>query len=526
MRREFSPPFLALVRCELLSQLRGTRGIITACGTLAIIAIAVLNVWPEEGRMAMPGEAAEVSRYMLWFVSLLLSGAAVLVIPGLSATAIVIEREQETLEQLHMTLIPPLGILFAKTLTALGFFGLVIIALAPVISSVLFLIGIDWFQLLWMLAGTFALGAFCATAGLCASAWCRKSITAIFVAYGIVIAIMALIGFLMMGVTTPYSLRAIPFAWMLDDGGGVKVVIYGVLAIVFMFLARRWLVHEPPPPQHEGEKPIDDPALLRYRRRTWPFYLIDPLARKKPIEDGRNPMLVRELRWGAVSRGTFLIRTGLCAYVVWFVASWPALTDVFAGDLTYWFVVHMAGISIFAPVLIANTLTKEYESGNFDMLRMTLLTPGEIMIGKWSAAITIASPLLGAAIAGWIGFAFSHHCPWAFGFAGYLTDTLVTALSVSIGMAASVGTRRTTAALIMAVTATCAVFYGSFIGNTILGGSFTESITFLDSPIFVFAVHGPYTASWWLNLCLYSVVSAGLVMFSIWYFNHYRRQDV
>lgn len=528
MRRFAMPPFAALVRSEFVTQLRSTRSILTVCATLAIIAMAVLNIWPEAGRMTVPGEAGMVSFYMLWFVGILLSGAAVLVIPGLSATAIVVEREQETLDQLRMTLIRPFGILFAKLLSSLGFFAVIIVALAPVISSVLFLIGIDWMQLLGMLAGTFALGAFCAAAGLCASARCRRPMTAIFLAYGAVVAIMAFARLMMTALSVaPRFRNPLPVAgWLLEGGSLGKFIVYLMLAVPLLFLARRWLIYDPPPPAFEGERPIDDPALLRYRRRTWPFYLIDPLARKKPVEDGRNPMLVRELRWGAASRGTFLIRTGLFAYVVWFVTSWPMLSDYRPEDPVYWFVLHMVGISMFAPVLIANTLTKEYESGNFDMLRMTLLTPGEIMLGKWAAALVITSPLLIAAIAGWIGFMFTRACPWAFGMGGYVSDTLVTALSISIGMAASIGARRTTAALLLAVTATCAVFYGTFVGSMILSGDWAaDNITFLDSPIFVFAMRGPYTLDWALNLAFYSIVCVALVVFSVRYFHRYRQKD-
>ena len=58
---------------------------------------------------------------------------------------------------------------------------------------------------------------------------------------------------------------------------------------------------------------------------------------------------------------------------------------------------------LLAPALMANALTKEMELGNLDMLRMTLLRPRDITLGKLAAGAMALFPvrakLLQAAIA-------------------------------------------------------------------------------------------------------------------------------
>ncbi|MBI3894112.1 MAG: cbb3-type cytochrome c oxidase subunit I [Candidatus Wallbacteria bacterium] len=55
-------------------------------------------------------------------------------------------------------------------------------------------------------------------------------------------------------------------------------------------------------------KIIDDAAVLQRRRKRWPYYLIDPLARAHEIKDRQNPVWVKEQRVGFLAKTPVLIR--------------------------------------------------------------------------------------------------------------------------------------------------------------------------------------------------------------------------
>ncbi len=147
----------------------------------------------------------------------------------------------------------------------------------------------------------------------------------------------------------------------------------------------------------ERAKPVDDEALLATRRKRFPYYLIDPLKRKKQIEDGQNPVFLKEFRWGMLGRLSFLVRASYAALllnvlVVSTLLIATASTRMYDSMSVLYLILTCLSCLIGAGFL-ANTLTKEVEQHNLDMLRMTLLTPRQIILGKLSAGAITATPL-------------------------------------------------------------------------------------------------------------------------------------
>jgi hypothetical protein len=146
------------------------------------------------------------------------------------------------------------------------------------------------------------------------------------------------------------------------------------------------------PTRVEAEKPIDDTAVLDERRKTFPFYLLDPMRRKKMIEDGRNPMRVKELRWGLMGRETRMVRIFYGMLIFFFVTGVAMIWD--RGGLFWWLTFQILGVIVATPVVLVNAFSKEQEGGNFDMLRLTLLRPRDIVLGKVLAGWLSMLPFL------------------------------------------------------------------------------------------------------------------------------------
>jgi hypothetical protein len=487
----------------------------------------------------------------------LLLGACALFLPAFGATSIVLEREQETLDALRTTLIRPFGIVLGKLINTLGFFLLLILAVMPVLSTVFFLVGLDWVEFAQALTIVLMSALSFAMVGILVSAIFRRMLVAIIAAYvgvwlnffgSFFFGLFAWIVMNFLSVLLPYSLTrpggmgyVNPGGWssltalMMIGMGQISWVHFaGVMLYQLCFtglcglLALAVLQRAPAPPKIESSKPIDDPEILRQRRRRFPYYLIDPLARKKLVEDGRNPMLVRELRWGLMNRGTFMARTFLASFVVWLVAAFPAATDINLSALRGWFLFQMVGIVVLAPAFLANVLTKEYELGNIDMLRMTLLRPRDIILGKLVAGGSVVLPLFLSSVATSVSLLITDAYRWDLLLVGYTTSLLCLILSVCLGLFASLLTRRSSTALVLTYLLVCFVFASSVLVWDI--APFWARV--LGSPIVTFAmvstnarIRMGFPLSWMMNIAVYSCVCVTLVLSSIGLFHRYRERD-
>jgi len=553
-------PIAALVRREFVSTLRGTRAFVLTALFVLVCTVVVVWLWPDEQRLFM--QAAELSRELMMQIAFLLLGACGLFVPALGATSILVEREQQTFDLLRTTLIHPWGIILTKLFNTVGFFLVLFVAVTPVLSTVFFLFGLDWREFAQALVILLATAFSCAMAGILASAWFRKPLIAIGASYiGVLIALLGsfvlripIVMLTLFGIFSLSGLRTIPLAWspvgalvsLMDQSllfeQFVLVILYqGMFCGICFALTLNALRRQPAPPMLERIKPIDDPRILRMRRQTWPYYLIDPLARKKPVEDGRNPMLVRELRWGVANRGTLLLRTFFVGFIIWFFTSVPAAMDPDAEAVSVWFVFQMVTTILLAPAFLANALTKEYELGNMDMLRMTLITPRQVILGKIIAGGMVVLPFVLAAVAASLSLVIMRHYEWQLLLTGYASLALCAVLSVALGLFASLLTTRSSTALVVSYLLAVAVFSGSFVVRYLIGLDIdygpADSVLCalgrsLDSPIIAYAVNANQAdrtwpaLSWAGNIVLYGALCVGMVQISIRRFERVRMRDV
>lgn len=485
-------PSQALVKRELLTSLRRTRIVIWLELLFVCCILVVWFGWPEQH--LPPTQVADSMTFILLSLSMVLLGGCTLFIPSLAAAAITSEREQNTLDLLRMVLIRPSGIVFAKFVNVIGIFLLMVITAAPAIGTTLFGVGLDTNVILQLFITLATVATTCALAGLACSAFFRRTIWAVIGAYVVVTAAFAgpsIVALGFMGIryvfygSEPYAVYVNgqfnpvvnQFFEILDWGDFpaivspmsaaivlvsngqwsgwwilLSVAIQVPLWILFAGLTMRWLRKRDSSAVIENEKPIDDVDLLRARREQFPYYLLDPLKRKKPIEDSRNPMFVREIRWGLFTRMTTLMRLCLAIFAMFFIASlFPVLYDdriTSVEVVTQWAAVQYFVTLLFAPALVANSFTKETELGNMDMIRMTLMRPHQILAGKAGAAFMVLSPIIIAVLVASFPLVFIgiHALPELARCA--VTGVVWAAFCVAVSLTASLFARRTITALL------------------------------------------------------------------------------
>jgi len=134
------------------------------------------------------------------------------------------------------------------------------------------------------------------------------------------------------------------------------------------------------------------------RKLSWPFYLIDPHKRKKPIHLF-NPVFSAEMRGKIFGRPQFIIWSLagciiLCLVLLILVCVQYA--DILKPDTVRWVaILYQIGIvAILAPAISSGSITDEISSRTMLMLRMTPLTAWRVVIGKLEAALMYVSIFL------------------------------------------------------------------------------------------------------------------------------------
>jgi hypothetical protein len=148
----------------------------------------------------------------------------------------------------------------------------------------------------------------------------------------------------------------------------------------------------------------DRSAGVQVLRRA--LFLVDPQRRSGSMSLWVNPVMVKEFRARRFGRSHWMLRLiALCAILslgLSYVAAAGALPwgiEVIGGVLV---LLQIALLILFAPSLAAGLVSAERESGSWQLLRMTPLSPGVILRGK---LLSVAWPLLlllGATLPGYV----------------------------------------------------------------------------------------------------------------------------
>ncbi|MBP5300238.1 MAG: hypothetical protein J6Y80_02425, partial [Victivallales bacterium] len=339
----------------------------------------------------------------------------ILMTAGFTASAITSEREHNTFAMLQTSLLTPGEILLGKLFGTLG------------VSMVLFIVSIP-VMALCSLSGGISLATLSKAVtivglstivygllGLAMSSLCRRSYLSLLGTYlGIVIlagatwlpSVMLPMSplhryFVRLRALSPYeALFALQFSENYESsvvGASVTGVFsffcWSMIALGVFFFAvfAHYLFASPRFGKNITVTQYTDTKTMLKRKLGWPFYLIDPLRRKKPIPMRRNPVFVAELRSKIFGNPKFIIRalTGcICLSLVMLFLITLKIGSVEMDSIRAGAIIFQLGlVALLAPTVSSGSITDEITSNTLLLLRLTPLSPTRVILGKFKAAL-------------------------------------------------------------------------------------------------------------------------------------------
>lgn len=397
-----------IIRRELLELLRTRRAMALQLSLALLCALLVLVRWPTGAKADLSGaRSVEVLRV---FGYGLLAGILLLV-PAFPATSLVREKIKGTLALLLNSPMRPWSIYLGKLGGVLGFTAILLVMTMPAAAACYALGGAGSSGGILTLYVVLALAAVqLATLGLWVSCNSRTSDGALRGTYALVLVVCVLtLGpyELLRGKSGPEAelaswlrcLSPVPALMEALGQGDVgshgmaagfsAVSRYALLASLFSFvcaaatilrLNHRLLDRA----RSAGVMTQDRSTEQRLFRRL--LFLVDPQRRSGSLSAWINPVMVKEFRSRRFSRSHWMLRLiAICAIVslgLSYIAAAGVLgwgVEVIGGALV---LLQIALLILFAPSLAAGLVSSERESGTWQLLRMTPLSPGAILRGK------------------------------------------------------------------------------------------------------------------------------------------------
>jgi ABC-type transport system involved in multi-copper enzyme maturation permease subunit len=418
----------AILRRELITLLRTRRAVAVQLGLALACALVIGLRWPTESQVGLSG--AEARQVLDVFGYGMLVGV-VLLVPAFPATSIVREKVQGTLALLLNTPLNPWSIYFGKLLGVLGLVAILLAMTLPAAAACYALGGVSLEHEIGPLYLVLFLAAWELTAlGLFVSSYANSSDAALRLTYGLVLV-------LTVAVLGPYALLQGEGGWATDLASWARclspvpavmeVLGHGdvglqgfttgfsattrfalmavVMSLVLMLAAVRRLGHRLlDRSRAAGVMTNERPGIERLGRRL--LFLVDPQRRSGHIGRWTNPVMVKEFRSRRFGRGHWMLRLiALCA-----IAS-LALSCVAVLGVRDWGVETVGSIMVFlqmavlvllTPSLAAGLISSERETGGWQLLQMTPLSPGRIIRGKLLSVVWPLFLVLCATLPGYV----------------------------------------------------------------------------------------------------------------------------
>jgi len=486
-------PTAALWRRDLVRTMRKRRSGVFLGLYAGLLAVMIINSWPRDDMTPYMVQNYAESTLVL-FVFLSYSWVA-MIMPPYGATAITQEHERDTMEMLSMSLVPSWGVVLGKWGAHTGLFLFVLLAAMPVMAaSTFFTVGTEiptFLALVGLIAST---SVACVAIGVAFSSITKSSKSAVIFSY-VGVAMMlglpillyaAIVEFLfdfadLFGVdaeeTIIYLTRyftPIGATFHILEGTlewydyiAVQMYLWAVSLFAFLFACWRYArFNKVGLLSRRAAKPKSKPTRTVAPR---PFV---------PMGDRGNAWYAREVRFGSLMRGR--IRWGVfgggCAVFGLIALSLliQHLADPGWGNEYYieaWVGVGLVALAVVLPGIGANAFSREFDGSRMDLLRGTLLTPRDYVLGSVQSTVRSIIPLcmsivVTTIILGPVFVGDSQMYNILLTGLGSAIATIL--LGTTVGIAAGTITRRTATALTLAYASAFTIFVGSWIAVSIV----------------------------------------------------------
>ncbi len=461
-----------IFRREFVAYAASRRTCAGMVGALGLLSIVLWTFWPRTGVFSL----LDGDELFSVFMGVALA-VTVLPVPAFSATAVTDERERHTLEVLFTTQLSAVEIGLGKLLATVSVALLFLAVTLPPVAVCAWTGGISPALLAKAYAVIAAAVVTYSLFGLAVSAMARRNATALWITYlGVLLlsggvwlpAVLAprdgpLYGlWLRLRAFSPFeAMYALNWSEQYDlalPGAGASAAVFpiymramGALSTCFFLLFAVYLFRGGAK-RRKAETYYTDWKRAVRRKLVFPFYLIDPLRRRKPIGRLRNPVAVVELRSKVFGHPKFIARSlSLCFIVSLLILTLIALqygTSLEPEEVRLVAVLfQLAVIVVLAPLVASGSITEERTAGTFLLLRLTPLPAWRIVSGKLKAALTYVAVFLLSSLPVFLALAYleSRAAYWRVG--AWLTILLLTTLVlVTFGLLASSWLRSTATA--------------------------------------------------------------------------------
>jgi ABC-type transport system involved in multi-copper enzyme maturation permease subunit len=406
-----------IIRRELLEVLRTRKAVALQLGLALACVILVLVRWPT-------GEVADLSgaralQVLRLFGYGMLAGILLLV-PAFPATSLVREKVKGTLALLLNSPMTPWSIYLGKLGGVLGFTAVLLVMTFPAAAACYALGGTGSRGGITALYAVLALAAVqLSTLALLVSSRAQSTDGALRATYALVLAIAVLPLVPHALIRGNSGLQADLASWfrclspipavlevlgqgdvgasgMAGGSGAVTryVVLASVSSVLFALATVSRLGHAFLDRARAAGVMTEDRSFgARLLRRV--VFLVDPQRRAGSMSLWVNPVMVKEFRTRRFGRSHWTLRlialSAILSLALSVIAATGALgwgIESIGGALV---LLQVALLILFAPSLAAGLVSAERESGSWQLLRMTPLSPGRILRGK---LMSVAWPLL------------------------------------------------------------------------------------------------------------------------------------
>jgi ABC-2 type transport system permease protein len=408
---------------EFSSSSRSVRTNLLIWAYLLLLAAVILILWPAGGVHSVASSGSKQIFTLFFSVNLTL---VLLMVPAFAATSISWEKENYTYDSLFITMMKPHEIMQGKLFSSILMIVILVFLSIPIASvcaltggiSILLVIKIVF--LILLTAVSYGL------AGLACSAWFSRSSTSIVMNYVVMMffagaswlpaALLSNIFILQkfkdvwqfVRCISPYDTMfylLYPETYRLSMetiSRGDRITPYGifiVFSIVFSIVSFSLFARGITRPSVkskavQGEFYTGTKQAIK-RKLTWPFYLIDPLKRKKTISNWSNPVFVAEMRSKLFANPKFAMRLVSAIFIISLViltlVSWQYSSMLKADTVRIVAIIfQICVVALLAPGVSSGLITEEITSGTFLMLRMTPMKPYTVILGKLKATFFYA----------------------------------------------------------------------------------------------------------------------------------------
>ncbi len=400
---------------EFGGTLRSPKMNFIAAAYLLMLGGAMLLLWPSGGIQSMVSESSRQIFALFFNVNLTL---LMLLVPAYSAPSVTYERENNTYAALFSTLLSPFEIMAGKLLASIGILLIIVILSMPIASICALTGGVD---VLFMCKAMTLLIAAAISYGMLAlacSSICFRTIQAIMATY---VCIMVLSGaswlpdallsnllpdfnniWQIIRNLSPYDALfylLYPDNYRLSMSSALPsflnpfnnfLIFSTILSAASLAVFSAHIRKVEKGGKTQSAELYDDVKTAVKRKLSWPFYLFDPLKRKKQIGRFSNPVFVAEMRNKLFANPKFVMRTISALFITSLVLltliSLQFGVSLRADTIRMAAIIFQTGvIAMLAPGISSGLITDEINSGTFNHLRMTPLSAFTVIAGKLKA---------------------------------------------------------------------------------------------------------------------------------------------